>query len=112
MAEPHPQELTPAGPAPVHQDAGAHAHPSQKEYIRIGVILAVLTAIEVAASYTVEGALLIVALFLLAAIKFTMVVMWFMHLKFDDRRYARFFVMGLALAITLYLIVLLSSKVF
>ena len=112
MAETHSQELTPGGTAPVHQDAAAHAHPSQREYIRIGVILAVLTGIEVAASYTVEGALLIVALFGLAVVKFTMVVMWFMHLKFDDRRYARFFVMGLALAVTLYLIVLLSSKVF
>jgi len=35
-----------------------------------------------------------------------------MHLKFDDRRYARFFVMGLALAGTLYLIVLITFKVF
>ncbi len=38
--------------------------------------------------------------------------MWFMHLKFDDRRYARFFVMGLAGASVLYLIVLISLRVF
>ena len=44
--------------------------------------------------------------------KFALVVLWFMHLKFDDRRYARFFVMGLALAATLYLIVLITFKVF
>ena len=111
MAE-HTQELTPEGVAPVHQDAGAHAHPSPKEYVRIGVILAVLTAIEIAASYTIEGAVLIVLLLVLAVIKFTIVVMWFMHLKFDDRRYARFFVMGVALAATLYLIVLMLSRVF
>jgi cytochrome c oxidase subunit IV len=112
MSDQHTQELTPGGVAPVHQDAAAHAHPGPKEYIRIGGILAVLTAIEVAASYTVEGALLIVSLIGLGAIKFTIVVMWFMHLRFDDRRYARFFVMGLALAITLYLIMLMLSKVF
>ena len=112
MTEPHAQELTPGGSAPVHQEAAAHAHPSQREYIRIGAVLAALTAIEVAASYTIGGALLIVTLFGLAGIKFAIVVMWFMHLKFDDRRYARFFVMGLALAITLYLIVLMTSKVF
>jgi cytochrome c oxidase subunit 4 len=95
------------------QASGAsRGHPSPKEYIRIGAILAVLTAIEVAASYTIAGALLITLLLSLAVIKFSMVVMWFMHLKFDDRRYARFFVMGLSLAVTLYLIVLMVSKVF
>jgi caa(3)-type oxidase subunit IV len=104
------QELTPQGAEPAH--GADHAHPSPKEYIRIGAILAVLTAIEVAASYTIEGPLLIVTLLSLAVIKFAIVVMWFMHLKFDDRRYARFFVMGLALAITLYLIVLMVSRVF
>ena len=112
MADTHPQELTPEGTSPVHQDAAAHEHPSPKEYIRIGVVLAALTAIEVAASYTIDGALLIVSLFALAAIKFGIVVMWFMHLRFDDRRYARFFVMGVALAVTLYLIVLMLSEVF
>ena len=111
MADTHvAQEPTPQGVEPVH--GGAHGHPSPKEYIRIGAILAVLTGIEIAASYTIDGALLIVMLLSLAIIKFAIVVMWFMHLKFDDRRYARFFVMGLALAATLYLIVLMLSRVF
>jgi cytochrome c oxidase subunit 4 len=88
-------------------------HPSAREYVRIGVILAVLTALEVAASYTdVSGSVLIPTLFGLAFLKFVLVVMWFMHLKFDDRRYARFFVMGLAGAATLYLIVLILFQVF
>ena len=112
MTDRHSLELTPDGVEGVHQDAAAHAHPSPKEYIRVGVILAVLTAIEVAASYTIEGALLIVTLLCLTVIKFSLVVMWFMHLKFDDRRYARFFVMGVALAATLYLVVLMLSRVF
>ena len=56
--------------------------------------------------------MLIPTLFALAVIKFALVVMWFMHLKFDDRRYARFFVMGVALAATLYLIVLISFRAF
>jgi cytochrome c oxidase subunit IV len=91
---------------------GGHAHPGPREYIRIGAILGLLTAIEIAASYTITGALLIALLLGLAVIKFSIVAMWFMHLKFDDRRYARFFVMGLALALTLYLIVLMLSRVF
>ena len=94
-------------------DAHAGGHPSTKEYIRIGVVLAVLTALEVAASYAgVSGSILIPTLFILAVVKFALVVLWFMHLRFDDRRYARFFVMGLSGAAVLYLVVLISFRVF
>ena len=95
--------------------AGSHGagHPSPKEYVRIGVILGVLTALEIAASYAgVTGSILIPTLFVLALVKFALVVLWFMHLKFDDRRYARFFVMGLSGAAVLYLVVLISFRVF
>jgi cytochrome c oxidase subunit IV len=99
----------------LHAQAGAHGagHPSPKEYIRIGVILFVLTALEISASYAgVSTGILIPTLFILAIVKFALVVLWFMHLKFDDRRFARFFVMGLAGASILYLIVLISFEVF
>jgi cytochrome c oxidase subunit IV len=97
----------------VVEPGGAHAHPSPKEYVRIGLILAVLTGLEVAASYTgVSGSILIPTLFVLAIVKFAMVVLWFMHLKFDDRRFARFFVLGLSGAAILYLIVLISFRIF
>ena len=102
-------------PADRHAAAGGHAagHPSPKEYVRIGLILGVLTALEIAASYAgVSGSILIPTLFILAVVKFAMVVLWFMHLKFDDRRYARFFVMGLSGAAVLYLVVLISFGVF
>jgi cytochrome c oxidase subunit IV len=98
-----------------HADREPHrsGHPSPKEYVRIGVILAVLTGLEVAASYSgVSGSILIPTLFVLALVKFALVVLWFMHLKFDDRRYARFFVTGVSGAIALYLIVLISLRVF
>ena len=75
--------------------------------------LFVLTALEISASYAgVSGGILIPTLFVLAIVKFALVVLWFMHLKFDSRTYARFFVMGLAGAITLFLIVLLTFQVF
>jgi cytochrome c oxidase subunit IV len=101
--------------ADLHTPAAAHGpgHPSPKQYVRIGLILFVLTALEITASYSgVTGAILIPTLFILAIVKFALVVLWFMHLKFDDRRYARFFVMGLAGASILYLIVLISFRVF
>ncbi len=95
--------------------AGSHAagHPSPKEYVRIGIILAVLTGLEISASYAgVSGGILIPTLLILAIVKFAMVVLWYMHLKFDDRRFARFFVMGLSGAAILYLVVLISFRVF
>lgn len=98
---------------PRESQAAHNEHPSAKEYIRIGVILAVLTALEVATYYVdVGSALLVPTLIVLAVIKFALVVMWFMHLRFDSPTYARFFVMGLAGAATLYLIVLISFGVF
>jgi caa(3)-type oxidase subunit IV len=101
------------------EDEGSRAHPdphrphpSVREYVRIGVVLAVLTALEVAISYTLEGAVQIAMLHVFSITKLLLVVLWFMHLKFDDRRYARFFVTGSVGAFTLYIIVLLTFQVF
>jgi cytochrome c oxidase subunit IV len=100
-------------PDPREASAPHREHPSAKEYIRIGILLGVLTALEVASYYVdVNTSVLIPTLFTLAFIKFVLVVLWFMHLRFDDRRYARFFVMGLALAATLFLVVLISFRAF
>jgi len=100
-------------PADAVRSPHAGRHPSPKEYVRIALILAAITAAEVAIYY-IEGVqeFLVPLLFLFSIIKFTLVVMWFMHLKFDSRLYARFFLMGLAGAVTLYLVVLLIFKVF
>ena len=100
----------------IHEEsARAHAgHPGAKEFVRIFLILIAITAVEVALYYIRDeiGAWFIPILFLLAGSKFALVVLWFMHLKFDSRRYSRFFVMGLAGAMTLYMIVLITFRVF
>ena len=98
-----------------HPGAGRHAgHPGAREYVRIFLILGAITAFEVAIYYVRDGfgAWFIPVLFGLAITKFALVVLWFMHLKFDDHRFSRFFLMGLAGAATLYLVVLISFKVF
>jgi cytochrome c oxidase subunit 4 len=90
-------------------------HPSPREYVRIAVVLAAITVAEVVIYYIDwihENDLLIPLLFLFSAIKFSLVVMWFMHLRFDSRTYARFFVMGLAGAVTLFLVMLMIFQVF
>jgi cytochrome c oxidase subunit IV len=90
-----------------------HVHPSTKEYVRIGMILVVLTAIEVWISYSgLPHGLMIALLFFFAFVKFALVVMWFMHLRFDDVRYSRFFIMGFVGACILFLVVLLLFKAF
>jgi cytochrome c oxidase subunit 4 len=88
-------------------------HPSPKEYVRVAVVLGVVTGLEVAVYY-LEAArdFLVPLLFIFSLIKFSLVVLWFMHLRFDSRVYARFFAMGLAFAVTLYVIVLLTFGVF
>lgn len=74
-------------------------HPQAAEYIRIATILGIITAIEVAVYYM--GPLrpvLMPILLVLSATKFAMVVMWYMHLRFDHRIFSGMFVFGLAVA--------------
>ncbi|HEY7668460.1 MAG TPA: cytochrome C oxidase subunit IV family protein [Actinomycetota bacterium] len=113
MAEAETELQRELGDRPPSHEPRGRPHPSAKEYIRIGLILAGLTAFEVLVYYLdTSTAVLISTLLVVAVIKFTLVVLWFMHLRFDDRRYARFFVMGLAGAATLYLIVLITFRTF
>ncbi len=91
--------------------ATAH-HPTTKQYIQIALILAVLTAIEIALVYIGEGVDAVTttvtapALLILAAIKFVMVVGWFMHVRYEKPLVSRFFAIGFVIAIALYAVVL------
>lgn len=65
-----------------HDDHGAH--PTEKQYWVVFVILAVLTAVEVAWSYLpVEGAAEVWPLIGMMVVKFLLVTGAFMHLYFD-----------------------------
>ncbi|HLH23034.1 MAG TPA: cytochrome C oxidase subunit IV family protein [Chloroflexota bacterium] len=75
-----------------------HGHPTAQKYVAIGVILAIITALEVAVYYLEIGPLLPPILLVLSAVKFSLVVLFFMHLKFDSRLFSSFFVGGLLLA--------------
>ncbi|MCH7577011.1 MAG: cytochrome C oxidase subunit IV family protein [Chloroflexi bacterium] len=94
--------------APGEHDGG-RAHPGPLEYVKIGLILAVITAVEVGIYYVeaIEDALVPI-LIALSALKFTLVVMWFMHLKFDNRVFSWLLAGGLAL-IGLLLVVVLAT---
>ena len=89
------------------EEAGGRAHPGPLEYVKIGLILAFITAVEVGIYYieAIEDALVPI-LIVLSAVKFTLVVMWFMHLKFDNRIFSWLLVGGLALIGVLLVVVL------
>jgi cytochrome c oxidase subunit 4 len=89
------------------------AHPSVWEYVKIALVLAFLTAAEVAVSYLdMNHTLQIFLLLSMMVLKFALVVLWFMHVKFDSPGYGRAFVFGIALAATVYGAVLLMFGVF
>ena len=87
--------------------AGEHAHPRPVTYLLIGVILFFLTALEVAVIYIPAIAqiplLLIPILMVLMTIKFVLVVLFFMHLKFDNRLFASLFTAPLLIAVCITL---------
>ncbi len=78
-------------------------HPSDKQYVMIGLILGVLTLIEVGLYYVDIGTFNNTSLILLAVAKFAIVAMFFMHLRFDRPILRRLFVTGIILAIAVYM---------
>src|ERR671927_404260 len=89
-----------------------HEHPSELEYIKIAVVLALITGAEVAVYYVESlGSLLVYILVVLSVAKFSLVVLWFMHLRFDSRLFRRPFVTGIILALFVYTIVLTTFHV-
>ena len=90
-------------------EVAAEGHPDAGTYVAVGLILAVVTVLEVAIYYVdaLQGALLGMLL-TLSALKFVMVALWFMHLRFDNRLFTILFVGGLALVAALFFVVLAS----
>lgn len=94
-------------------DADVHDH-GDGIYIRIAVVLAVLTAMEVS-TYTHEdtwGSFAIPAILAMMVIKFALVAWFFMHLKDDSKLLATVFSFGLGLAVAVYVMTLMASQFF
>ena len=95
--------------------ADAHAHPSDWQYIKIALLLAVLTALEVftyfESVHNLSDAVLYVVLTVLMVLKFVYVVAWFMHLKFDSMIFRRVFQVGIVMALAVYLIMLTAFEI-
>jgi len=87
-------------------DSGAHAaggggHATVGTYVRVAIVLGVITAIEVATLYIpgIPSGMLVFALLVMSAIKFALVVGFFMHLRYDHNIMRSLFIGPLIIAI-------------
>ena len=93
--------------------AEGHDHPSDWAYVKIAVVLAAVTALEVFTyfrSVVDWGAALVPSLLVMMVVKFYLVATWFMHLRFDSRLFSKMFVAGLVLAVAVYIATLAAFE--
>jgi cytochrome c oxidase subunit 4 len=90
-----------------------HEHPSDRKYVIIAAILAVITAAEVSTYWLdTDTWKLIVILFPMMIAKFLIVCGYFMHLRFDNPIFRRIFFFGLILAVVVYMVAMTSMELF
>jgi cytochrome c oxidase subunit IV len=88
---------------------GEHAHPTAGLYAKVGLVLFVLTALEVGLYEITYGShagpsagaikpFFVPLLLLLSAAKFALVAMFYMHLKQDSKLFTGIFVFPLTIA--------------
>ncbi|HYO29962.1 MAG TPA: cytochrome C oxidase subunit IV family protein, partial [Thermomicrobiales bacterium] len=90
--------------APSREIEHEHDHPGSDLYLRVAIVLTIVTAIEVVV-YSGEAirTFLVPLLIVLSVGKFIAVVGYFMHLKFDDNRFAWMFGAGLAISLAVFI---------
>ena len=87
-------------------DEHVEEHVSDWVYVKVAIVLAILTAIEVftyfESVHNMPDWLLILTLSVLMVVKFALVAAYFMHLKYDHAMFTKFIVMGLVIAWPVY----------
>lgn len=108
-AHPHQPPRDGHGPAAPHGDAHAHvsgevhAHPTWSTYWKVALILTVITAVEVSAYYIPaweNSRVYVPSMLIMSGAKFVIVVMFYMHLKYDHRLFRALFSGPLIIAAT------------
>jgi len=74
-------------------------------YLFVFIALAGFTLIETLVSYVQQEAIKFPTLVVLSVVKALLVLLYFMHLKFDSRMFTYLFVAGCILAIPLILVI-------
>jgi cytochrome c oxidase subunit IV len=97
----------------VHAMGEVHEHPTWKEYKWVALILTLITVVEVWIYYTpfAKTPLFVPTLLVMSVAKFTIVVMFYMHLKYDHKLFRALFTGPLTIAMaTLISLLFLFSK--
>jgi cytochrome c oxidase subunit 4 len=84
-----------------HAMGEVHEHPSWKQYKWVALILTVITIVEVWAYYIpafVASWTFVPALLIMSAVKFAIVVAFYMHLKYDHKLFRALFIGPLIIA--------------
>ena len=108
-------------PGDAHGDAHgeahgeAHEHPQWSTYWKVAVILTLITVVEVWIYYIpsfVASKLFVPSLLIMSAFKFAVVVMFYMHLRYDHKLFRALFTGPLIIAIcTIFGLLFLFGKV-
>jgi cytochrome c oxidase subunit 4 len=102
----HPRLSDPVGAGSAQHDDAPHA--SVRTYVVVAVILTVVTALEFAVLYIrALTPILVPLLLVMSAAKFALVVLFFMHLRYDKRALGTLF--GGALVVAIGLVVALTT---
>ena len=98
--------------AATHGGGGGHA--TVKTYIQVAIALAIITGVEVATLYVpgIPNVLLVSSLLVMSAIKFFLVVGFFMHLRYDHPILRALFVGPLIIAIAIIMAVMALFSAF
>lgn len=99
--------------SPTADEAHQEHHPSEATYWKVGAILGVITLAEVGTYFITDdpyshdlAPLLIGSLIFMMIAKFVTIGAYFMHLKFDNNLFRNIFIVGMVLAVGVYLVVL------
>jgi cytochrome c oxidase subunit 4 len=90
------------------EEQDRHDHPSDLRYVKVALVLAAITALEVGTYFLDDASttLLVITLIPMMTIKFLIVTAYFMHLKYDNPLFRRVFFFGLILAVLVFLVML------
>jgi cytochrome c oxidase subunit IV len=93
----------------VHAMGEVHEHPTWKQYKWVAIVLTVITILEVWVYYTSfsKTPLFVPTLLIMSAAKFAIVVLFYMHLRYDHRLFKALFTGPLIIAMSTLIALLL-----
>jgi cytochrome c oxidase subunit 4 len=94
-SQPHDHTATHGhGEDHAHVSGEVHEHPTWSTYWKVALILTIITAIEVSAFYIPaweESRVYVPSMLIMSGAKFAIVVLFYMHLKYDHRLFRALF---------------------